>query len=185
MGFPSKTDSPSCEYSRFDFDSDEDFNAFFNCKCLKIPSGTLRKASTAVIMGVTHLLGSRFLLQKHAGTTCQHCVFYAVCCVIVCTVIPTCWHGVFCAQELYSSFPPPSHVVPFKKEGCSPQQPDHLSSCLAAPFTFSRNSKPRLVCWLQDGKTFSEVIYFFMFSGSLIQEPSNEPLLDLEHECAN
>ncbi|XP_049621435.1 exportin-5 [Suncus etruscus] len=30
MGFPSKTDNPSCEYSRFDFDSDEDFNAFFN-----------------------------------------------------------------------------------------------------------------------------------------------------------
>ncbi|XP_016046920.1 exportin-5 [Erinaceus europaeus] len=30
MGFPSKTDSPSCEYSRFDFDSDEDFNSFFN-----------------------------------------------------------------------------------------------------------------------------------------------------------
>lgn len=32
VGFPSKADSPSCEYSRFDFDSDEDFNAFFNCK---------------------------------------------------------------------------------------------------------------------------------------------------------
>ncbi|XP_054833236.1 exportin-5 isoform X2 [Eublepharis macularius] len=30
VGFPSKTDSPSCEYSRFDFDSDEDFNYFFN-----------------------------------------------------------------------------------------------------------------------------------------------------------
>ncbi|XP_074945316.1 exportin-5 isoform X3 [Phalacrocorax aristotelis] len=30
VGFPSKTDSASCEYSRFDFDSDEDFNAFFN-----------------------------------------------------------------------------------------------------------------------------------------------------------
>ncbi|XP_063094880.1 exportin-5 isoform X2 [Cavia porcellus] len=30
MGFPSKTDSPSCEYSRYDFDSDEDFNTFFN-----------------------------------------------------------------------------------------------------------------------------------------------------------
>ncbi|XP_075781130.1 exportin-5 isoform X3 [Pelodiscus sinensis] len=30
VGFPSKTDSPSCEYSRFDFDSDEDFNTFFN-----------------------------------------------------------------------------------------------------------------------------------------------------------
>uniref|UniRef100_A0A8D2J1R2 Exportin-5 n=1 Tax=Varanus komodoensis TaxID=61221 RepID=A0A8D2J1R2_VARKO len=30
VGFPSKTDSPSCEYSRFDFDSDEDFNCFFN-----------------------------------------------------------------------------------------------------------------------------------------------------------
>ncbi|XP_029448694.1 exportin-5 isoform X1 [Rhinatrema bivittatum] len=30
VGFPSKTDNPSCVYSRFDFDSDEDFNAFFN-----------------------------------------------------------------------------------------------------------------------------------------------------------
>lgn len=30
VGFPSKSDSPSCEYSRFDFDSDEDFNYFFN-----------------------------------------------------------------------------------------------------------------------------------------------------------
>ncbi|XP_026536763.1 exportin-5 isoform X2 [Notechis scutatus] len=30
LGFPSKTDCPSCEYSRFDFDSDEDFNCFFN-----------------------------------------------------------------------------------------------------------------------------------------------------------
>nr|XP_014347923.1 PREDICTED: exportin-5 [Latimeria chalumnae] len=30
VGFPSKNDSPSCEYSRIDFDGDEDFNAFFN-----------------------------------------------------------------------------------------------------------------------------------------------------------
>lgn len=52
MGFPSKTDSPSCEYSRFDFDSDEDFNAFFNCKWLKLPPSTLRVASNAVILGV-------------------------------------------------------------------------------------------------------------------------------------
>ncbi|XP_076017062.1 exportin-5 isoform X2 [Genypterus blacodes] len=29
-GFPSQNDSPSCEYSRVDFDSDEDFNSFFN-----------------------------------------------------------------------------------------------------------------------------------------------------------
>nr|XP_033469767.1 exportin-5 [Epinephelus lanceolatus] len=29
-GFPSRNDSPSCEYSRVDFDSDEDFNSFFN-----------------------------------------------------------------------------------------------------------------------------------------------------------
>uniref|UniRef100_A0A3Q2ZQC4 Exportin 5 n=1 Tax=Kryptolebias marmoratus TaxID=37003 RepID=A0A3Q2ZQC4_KRYMA len=28
-GFPSRNDSPSCEYSRMDFDSDEDFNSFF------------------------------------------------------------------------------------------------------------------------------------------------------------
>ncbi|CAN2387514.1 Exportin 1-like protein [Pristimantis euphronides] len=30
VGFPSKTDSPSCEYSRLDYDGDEDFNTFFN-----------------------------------------------------------------------------------------------------------------------------------------------------------
>ncbi|XP_034753551.1 exportin-5 [Etheostoma cragini] len=29
-GFPSRADSPSCEYSRVDFDSDEDFNSFFH-----------------------------------------------------------------------------------------------------------------------------------------------------------
>ncbi|TSP25427.1 Exportin-5 [Bagarius yarrelli] len=29
-GFPSKNDNPACEYSRVDFDSDEDFNAFFH-----------------------------------------------------------------------------------------------------------------------------------------------------------
>uniref|UniRef100_A0A8C9U474 Exportin 5 n=1 Tax=Scleropages formosus TaxID=113540 RepID=A0A8C9U474_SCLFO len=29
-GFPSKSDSPSCEYSLVDFDNDEDFNTFFN-----------------------------------------------------------------------------------------------------------------------------------------------------------
>ncbi|XP_061601346.1 exportin-5 [Cololabis saira] len=28
-GFPSRDDNPSCEYSRLDFDSDEDFNSFF------------------------------------------------------------------------------------------------------------------------------------------------------------
>lgn len=70
MGFPSKTDSPSCEYSRFDFDSDEDFNAFFNGK---LPSSTLRMAFCAVIVAVTHLQtwktiwSSRFL-QKDAAT---------------------------------------------------------------------------------------------------------------------
>ncbi|KAM4041690.1 exportin-5 [Anomaloglossus baeobatrachus] len=30
VGFPSKNDNPSCEYSRLDCDSDEDFNNFFN-----------------------------------------------------------------------------------------------------------------------------------------------------------
>lgn len=31
-GFPSRDDNPSCGYSRVDFDSDEDFNLFFNCE---------------------------------------------------------------------------------------------------------------------------------------------------------
>ncbi|RXN17602.1 exportin-5 [Labeo rohita] len=30
-GFPSKNDCPGCEFSRVDFDSDEDFNCSFNC----------------------------------------------------------------------------------------------------------------------------------------------------------
>lgn len=34
-GFPSKNDSPSCAYSRVDFDSDGDFYAFFGCKSCK------------------------------------------------------------------------------------------------------------------------------------------------------
>ena len=31
-GYPSRNDGPSCEYSRMDFDSDEEFGSFFNCK---------------------------------------------------------------------------------------------------------------------------------------------------------
>lgn len=31
-GFPSRQDSPSCVYSRMDFDSDEDFNSFFSSR---------------------------------------------------------------------------------------------------------------------------------------------------------
>lgn len=34
-GFPSKNDSPSCAYSRVDFDNDSDFNSFFNSKSCK------------------------------------------------------------------------------------------------------------------------------------------------------
>lgn len=46
-GFPSRNDSPSCEYSRVDFDSDEDFNAFFNS--FRAQQGdVLRVASRAV-----------------------------------------------------------------------------------------------------------------------------------------
>lgn len=37
-GFPSKNDSPACEYARVDFDSDEDFNAFFHCKPISFPA---------------------------------------------------------------------------------------------------------------------------------------------------
>lgn len=36
IGFPSKNDCPGCEFSRVDFDSDEDFNCFFNCELLLI-----------------------------------------------------------------------------------------------------------------------------------------------------
>ncbi|XP_068597199.1 exportin-5 [Brachionichthys hirsutus] len=47
-GFPSRHDNPSCEYSRVDFDSDDDFNSFFNsfraqqgdtlrCACRVVP----------------------------------------------------------------------------------------------------------------------------------------------------
>lgn len=37
VGFPSRIDSPSCEYSRLDFDSDEDFYLFFTRECCCTP----------------------------------------------------------------------------------------------------------------------------------------------------
>lgn len=48
-GFPSRDDSPSCEYSRVDFDSDEDFNSFFNCKCYGFSFTVIRISTFSVL----------------------------------------------------------------------------------------------------------------------------------------
>ncbi|XP_061546591.1 exportin-5 [Phycodurus eques] len=55
-GFPSRNDHPSCQYSRVDFDSDEDFNTFFNsfrahqgegvrCACRLVPLEAFQMAA--------------------------------------------------------------------------------------------------------------------------------------------
>nr|XP_057920623.1 exportin-5 [Doryrhamphus excisus] len=55
-GFPSRNDHPSCQYSRVDFDSDEDFNSVFNsfraqlgegvrCACRLVPSQAFQMAA--------------------------------------------------------------------------------------------------------------------------------------------
>ncbi|KAM9726861.1 exportin-5 [Menidia menidia] len=52
-GFPSRHDSPSSEYSRVDFDSDEDFNSFFNS--FRAQQGdVLRSASRIVPLEAFH-----------------------------------------------------------------------------------------------------------------------------------
>ncbi|KAG1656142.1 Exportin-5 [Nymphon striatum] len=46
VGLPSHSDSPSCEYSRLEFDSDEEFNAFFP----KMRSGVLETIRLATVL---------------------------------------------------------------------------------------------------------------------------------------
>ncbi|XP_051775267.1 exportin-5 [Erpetoichthys calabaricus] len=56
VGFPSKYDSPSCEYSRMDFDGDEDFNAFFNS--FRAQQGeVIRNSCKLVPMEAFHMAG--------------------------------------------------------------------------------------------------------------------------------
>ncbi|KAG2467195.1 XPO5 protein, partial [Polypterus senegalus] len=56
VGFPSKYDSPSCEYSRMDFDGDEDFNAFFNS--FRAQQGEVIRSSCKLVpMEAFHMAG--------------------------------------------------------------------------------------------------------------------------------
>uniref|UniRef100_A0A3B3TZY2 Exportin 5 n=1 Tax=Poecilia latipinna TaxID=48699 RepID=A0A3B3TZY2_9TELE len=88
-GFPSKQDSPSCVYSRMDFDSDDDFNSFFSIKLqigvliffpLVADSSTLKTfflspAKTAE--GLCSLM-SPSVLQWDALTVFMECVMHQI-----------------------------------------------------------------------------------------------------------
>ncbi|XP_041920713.1 exportin-5 [Alosa sapidissima] len=58
-GFPSKNDSPSCEYSRGDFDSDEDFNSFFNS--FRAQQGEVVRLACRIVPEEAFLITSEWL----------------------------------------------------------------------------------------------------------------------------
>uniref|UniRef100_A0AAY4D9F0 Importin N-terminal domain-containing protein n=1 Tax=Denticeps clupeoides TaxID=299321 RepID=A0AAY4D9F0_9TELE len=58
-GFPSKNDSPSCQYSRVDFDSDEDFNHFFNS--FRAQEGEVVRNACRIIPLEAFLISSEWL----------------------------------------------------------------------------------------------------------------------------
>uniref|UniRef100_A0A8C4ZEX0 Importin N-terminal domain-containing protein n=1 Tax=Gadus morhua TaxID=8049 RepID=A0A8C4ZEX0_GADMO len=97
-GYPSRNDSPSCEYSRMDFDSDEEFGSFFNLfrsqqgevvrsACRLVPMEALGDAaewlgyqlSSPIITGITNgtwlcSILSPSVVQWDAMTVFSECV---------------------------------------------------------------------------------------------------------------
>ncbi|XP_056464787.1 exportin-5 [Gadus chalcogrammus] len=97
-GYPSRNDCPSCEYSRMDFDSDEEFGSFFNLfrsqqgevvrsACRLVPMEALGDAaewlgyqlSSPIITGITNAEGlcsilSPSVVQWDAMTVFTECV---------------------------------------------------------------------------------------------------------------
>ncbi|XP_077350762.1 exportin-5 isoform X1 [Festucalex cinctus] len=80
-GFPSRNDHPSCQYSRVDFDSDEDFNVFFNsfrahlgedvrCACRLVPLEAFQMAA----MSLQYQLSNATVLEWDAVTAFMECV---------------------------------------------------------------------------------------------------------------
>ncbi|XP_069464878.1 exportin-5-like [Ambystoma mexicanum] len=66
VGFPSKNDSPSCEYSRFDFDNDEDFLEFFKSFCAQ--QGEVIKVACQLAPRTCFRMASEWLKSLMAGT---------------------------------------------------------------------------------------------------------------------
>ncbi|XP_030604531.1 exportin-5 [Archocentrus centrarchus] len=58
-GFPSREDNPSCEYSRVDFDSDEDFNFFFNS--FRAQQGEVLRSACRVVPLEAFQIGAEWL----------------------------------------------------------------------------------------------------------------------------
>uniref|UniRef100_A0A3P9PXZ7 Exportin-5 n=1 Tax=Poecilia reticulata TaxID=8081 RepID=A0A3P9PXZ7_POERE len=93
-GFPSKQDSPSCVYSRMDFDSDDDFNSFFSSRFYQLIVSTLSRilpveafhtaaewlrfqVATKTAEGLCSLM-SPSVLQWDALTVFMECVMHQI-----------------------------------------------------------------------------------------------------------
>lgn len=81
-GFPSRDDHPSCVYSRVDFDSDEDFNAFFNSfraqqgdvvrsACRIVPLEAFQIAAEWLHYQITSPIDTGDTTSKTAGGLCS------------------------------------------------------------------------------------------------------------------
>ncbi|XP_042358409.1 exportin-5 [Plectropomus leopardus] len=81
-GFPSRDDNPSCEYSRVDFDSDEDFNTFFNsfraqqgevvrCACRMVPLEAFQIAAEWLQYQITSPIDTGATTSKAAEGLCS------------------------------------------------------------------------------------------------------------------
>uniref|UniRef100_A0AAX7VIT0 Exportin-5 n=1 Tax=Astatotilapia calliptera TaxID=8154 RepID=A0AAX7VIT0_ASTCA len=58
-GFPSRDNNPNCEYSRVDFDSDEDFNSFFNS--FRAQQGEVLRSTCRIVPLEAFRIGAEWL----------------------------------------------------------------------------------------------------------------------------
>nr|XP_020458731.1 exportin-5 [Monopterus albus] len=66
-GFPSKDDNPSCEYSRVDFDSDEDFTSFFHS--FRAQQGELVRSACRIVPLEAFQIAAEWLQYQIASPT--------------------------------------------------------------------------------------------------------------------
>uniref|UniRef100_A0AAQ6A5N2 Importin N-terminal domain-containing protein n=1 Tax=Amphiprion ocellaris TaxID=80972 RepID=A0AAQ6A5N2_AMPOC len=68
-GFPSRDDNPSCEYSRVDFDSDEDFNSFFNS--FRAQQGVVLRSACRIVPLEAFQIAAEWLQYQIATKTAE------------------------------------------------------------------------------------------------------------------
>uniref|UniRef100_A0A8C6KJH1 Exportin-5 n=1 Tax=Nothobranchius furzeri TaxID=105023 RepID=A0A8C6KJH1_NOTFU len=66
-GFPSRNDSPSCEYSRIDFDNDQDFNFFFSSRSYRSQQGDIVRCVSRIVPLEGFQMAAEWLLYQIAS----------------------------------------------------------------------------------------------------------------------